>query len=55
MGVHTGDSFCTAPMLTISEELQRRLQKHSYDVVDAIEVIGARTCSSPTTRGRAGW
>jgi len=40
MGVHTGDSFCTAPMLTISEELQRRLQKHSYDVVDAIEVIG---------------
>jgi len=40
MGVHTGDSFCTAPMLTISEELQRRLQKHSYDVVEAIEVIG---------------
>jgi carbamoyl-phosphate synthase large subunit len=40
MGVHTGDSFCTAPMLTISEELQQRLQKHSYDVVEAIEVIG---------------
>jgi carbamoyl-phosphate synthase large subunit len=40
MGVHTGDSFCTAPMLTISEELQRRLEKHSYDVVEAIEVIG---------------
>src|SRR5574340_111349 len=40
MGVHTGDSFCSAPMLTISQELQQRLQKYSYDVVDAIEVIG---------------
>ncbi|NQT25665.1 carbamoyl-phosphate synthase large subunit [candidate division KSB1 bacterium] len=40
MGVHTGDSFCTAPMLTIAEELQERLQKYSYDIVDAIEVIG---------------
>jgi carbamoyl-phosphate synthase large subunit len=40
MGVHTGDSFCTAPMLTISEELQKRLQKYSYDIVEAIEVIG---------------
>ncbi|MCK4535967.1 MAG: ATP-grasp domain-containing protein, partial [Desulfuromonadales bacterium] len=40
MGVHTGDSFCTAPMLTISAELQQRLQKYSYDIVDAIEVIG---------------
>ncbi|HEY9161885.1 MAG TPA: carbamoyl-phosphate synthase large subunit [Desulfomonilia bacterium] len=40
MGVHTGDSYCTAPMLTISEELQKRLQKYSYDIVEAIEVIG---------------
>ncbi|MCE5263622.1 MAG: carbamoyl-phosphate synthase large subunit [Deltaproteobacteria bacterium] len=40
MGVHTGDSYCTAPMLTISEELQTRLQKHSYAIVEAIEVIG---------------
>ena len=40
MGVHTGDSFCAAPMLTIAPELQQRLQKYSYDVVDAIEVIG---------------
>jgi carbamoyl-phosphate synthase large subunit len=40
MGVHTGDSFCTAPMLTIDPELQKRLQKHSYDIVEAIEVIG---------------
>jgi len=40
MGVHTGDSFCTAPMLTISRELQNRLQKHAYDIVEAIEVIG---------------
>ena len=40
MGVHTGDSYCTAPMLTIDEELQQRLQKHSYDIVEAIQVIG---------------
>jgi len=40
MGVHTGDSFCAAPMLTISPELQQRLQKYSYAVVEAIEVIG---------------
>ncbi len=40
MGVHTGDSFCTAPMLTISKELQERLQKYSYDIVEAIQVIG---------------
>ncbi|MCE5186486.1 MAG: carbamoyl-phosphate synthase large subunit [Planctomycetaceae bacterium] len=40
MGVHTGDSYCTAPMLTISKELQARLQKYAYDIVDAIGVIG---------------
>ncbi|MBW1941728.1 MAG: carbamoyl-phosphate synthase large subunit [Deltaproteobacteria bacterium] len=40
MGVHTGDSYCTAPMLTIDPELQNRLQKYSYDIVEAIQVIG---------------
>ena len=40
MGVHTGDSYCTAPMLTIDKELQKRLQQYSYDIVEAIEVIG---------------
>jgi len=40
MGIHTGDSYCTAPMLTIDKQLQQRLQKYSYDIVDAIEVIG---------------
>ncbi len=40
VGVHTGDSFCSAPMLTISEELQARLQDYSYRIVEAIEVIG---------------
>ncbi|MEN6627840.1 MAG: carbamoyl-phosphate synthase large subunit [Candidatus Sumerlaeia bacterium] len=40
MGVHTGDSFCAAPMLTIKPELQARLQKYSYDIVEAIQVIG---------------
>jgi len=40
MGIHTGDSYCTAPMLTIDADLQKRLQKYSYDIVEAIEVIG---------------
>ncbi|MCE5335353.1 MAG: carbamoyl-phosphate synthase large subunit [Desulfobacteraceae bacterium] len=40
MGIHTGDSFCSAPMLTIDPKLQERLQKHSYDIVEAIQVIG---------------
>src|SRR5512137_114817 len=40
MGIHTGDSFCAAPMLTISPELQQRLQKYSYAIVEAIQVIG---------------
>jgi carbamoyl-phosphate synthase large subunit len=40
MGVHTGDSFCTAPMMTIAPELQKRLQDYSYAIVEAIEVIG---------------
>jgi carbamoyl-phosphate synthase large subunit len=40
MGVHTGDSFCTAPMLTIDIELQKRLQDYSYRIVEAIRVIG---------------
>ena len=40
MGVHTGDSFCSAPMLTISQEVQDRLQEQAYKIVEAIEVIG---------------
>ena len=40
MGVHTGDSYCTAPMLTIDEALQKRLQELSYKVVEKIGVIG---------------
>jgi len=40
MGVHTGDSYCTAPMLTIDEKLQKKLRNYSYDIVDAIKVIG---------------
>ena len=40
MGVHTGDSFCSAPMLTIDPKLQQKLQEHSYAIVDAIQVIG---------------
>jgi len=40
MGVHTGDSFCSAPMLTIDDALQARLQEYSYRIVDAIGIIG---------------
>lgn len=40
MGIHTGDSFCVAPMLTVPESLQKRLQDISYKIVDAIGVIG---------------
>ncbi len=40
LGVHTGDSFCSAPMLTIPEDVQAELQRQAYRIVDAIEVIG---------------
>jgi carbamoyl-phosphate synthase large subunit len=40
MGVHTGDSFCVAPMLTIDPKLQAKLQDYSYRIVEAIGVIG---------------
>jgi carbamoyl-phosphate synthase large subunit len=40
MGVHTGDSYCTAPMLTIDHKLQMRMQDYSYRIVEAIQVIG---------------
>src|SRR5512136_2795344 len=40
MGVHTGDSFCVAPMLTVPKGLQERMQEISYRIVDAIGVIG---------------
>lgn len=40
LGVHTGDSFCSAPMLTISPEVQKRLQEKSYKIVESIQVIG---------------
>ncbi|MBP1753652.1 MAG: carB [Firmicutes bacterium] len=40
MGVHTGDSFCSAPMLTIAVDVQKELQRQAYKIVDAIQVIG---------------
>ncbi len=40
LGVHTGDSFCAAPMLTISRELQERLQSQAYAIVESVQVIG---------------
>lgn len=40
IGVHTGDSFCSAPMLTISEDVQKELQKQAYRIVDSVQVVG---------------
>jgi carbamoyl-phosphate synthase large subunit len=40
MGVHTGDSYCSAPMLTIDPKVQQRLQEYSYKIVESIGVIG---------------
>mgnify|MGYP006067034329 FL=1 len=40
MGVHTGDSFCSAPMLTVSEDVQKRLQEQAYRIVESVQVIG---------------
>ena len=40
IGVHTGDSFCSAPMLTISEECQKKLQEQAYRIVDSVQVVG---------------
>ncbi|MEA1906530.1 MAG: carbamoyl-phosphate synthase large subunit [Euryarchaeota archaeon] len=40
MGVHTGDSFCVAPMLTVPQKLQKRMQDYSYRIVEGIGVIG---------------
>ena len=44
IGVHTGDSFCSAPMLTISEDVQKKMQEQSYKIVEAIDVIGGCNC-----------
>ncbi|MDE6025477.1 MAG: carbamoyl-phosphate synthase large subunit [Lachnospiraceae bacterium] len=40
IGVHTGDSFCSAPMLTISEDVQKELQEQAYRIVDSVQVVG---------------
>jgi len=40
LGVHTGDSFCSAPMLTISRECQERLKEQAYRIVESVQVIG---------------
>ena len=44
VGVHTGDSFCSAPMLTIPEDVQKELQEMSYKIIESIEVIGGCNC-----------
>ena len=40
LGVHTGDSFCAAPMITISKECQERLKEQAFKIVESVQVIG---------------
>ncbi|MDI9401580.1 MAG: carbamoyl-phosphate synthase large subunit [Limisphaerales bacterium] len=40
MGVHTGDSFCVVPMLTISPAIQTKLQEYAHKIIEEIKVIG---------------
>ena len=40
VGVHTGDSFCAAPFLTISKDLENRLKEQAFKIVESIGVIG---------------
>ena len=40
IGIHTGDSFCVAPMMTIPQDVQEQLQEYSYRIIDAIGVTG---------------
>ena len=40
LGVHTGDSFCSAPMLTIPVDVQQELQRQAYRIVEEVQVIG---------------
>jgi len=44
MGVHTGDSICVAPMLDVSEDVQKRLQEAAYKIVAGVGVVGGCNC-----------
>ena len=40
LGVHTGDSFCSAPMLTVPQSVQDRLKEQAFRIVEEVQVIG---------------
>ena len=40
LGIHTGDSFCAAPMLTVPASVQERLKEQAFKIVDEVGVIG---------------
>lgn len=40
VGVHTGDSFCAAPFLTINPSLEEKLKEMAFKIVESIGVIG---------------
>ncbi len=40
VGVHTGDSFCSAPFLTIDKALEEKLKEMAFKIVENIGVIG---------------
>ena len=40
VGVHTGDSFCSAPFMTIDKALEEKLKAMAFKIVESIGVIG---------------
>ena len=55
MGVHTGDSYCTAPMLTISPELQAGCRSIPIASWKRSRSSAEPTSSSRTIRRPAAW
>ncbi|HOE09060.1 MAG TPA: carbamoyl-phosphate synthase large subunit, partial [Treponemataceae bacterium] len=52
VGVHTGDSFCSAPFLTIDKNLEEELKRQAFKIVESIGVIGGTNVQfahDPTT------
>ncbi len=44
MGVHTGDSFCAAPMITVPQKVQKTLEEYSHKIAREIQVVGGCNC-----------
>lgn len=40
VGIHTGDSVCVSPFITVSKELQNKIEEYSKQIVEKLNVIG---------------